>query len=376
MQLLPTEDDFDTLMYWTEQELDELQASTIRHKIGREDAEDMFKSDVIPVLEAHPKLFTSPDHQLDQPTLLRLCHRMASTIMAYAFDVEQTEKGYNADEDGYVTDEDEAAQQKAMMPLADMLNADTDFNAHLFNDEDGLKMRSTRDIKKGEEILNDFGTHPRSELLRRYGYITDKYAKYDVVEIPLSFVVDEIREHVNKSMSEINIDKRMTDLDDEGLTPEGFIIDRGDPAKIAESARSLPPVELPEDLIELLHALSAEPNAWRNWRKKLSEGQQQKLRSKVYSTLGEIFVARLAQYDTDTEEDEELLSKLDLSTRKSMAIQVRLGENRLLQAARTVTRVEASIAGDKAIIESRVEEGLAGADADGVEPTAKRQKLG
>lgn len=49
-------------------------------------------------------------------------------------------------------------------------------------------MKSTKPIQKGEEIFNDYGELPRSDLLRRYGYITDNYMQYDVVELPLETI--------------------------------------------------------------------------------------------------------------------------------------------------------------------------------------------
>lgn len=49
-------------------------------------------------------------------------------------------------------------------------------------------MTSLRPIKAGEEILNYYGPHPNSELLRRYGYVTEKHSRYDVVEIPWDIV--------------------------------------------------------------------------------------------------------------------------------------------------------------------------------------------
>lgn len=52
-------------------------------------------------------------------------------------------------------------------------------------------MLATRPISKGAEIFNDYGPLPRSDLLRRYGYLTDNYAKYDVVELPTSMIVEE-----------------------------------------------------------------------------------------------------------------------------------------------------------------------------------------
>lgn len=49
-------------------------------------------------------------------------------------------------------------------------------------------MKATKAIKAGEEVLNDYGPLPRSDLLRRYGYITDRYAQYDVVEVFLDMI--------------------------------------------------------------------------------------------------------------------------------------------------------------------------------------------
>lgn len=50
-------------------------------------------------------------------------------------------------------------------------------------------MRAIRPIKAGEEIFNDYGPLPRSELLRRYGYLTKRYEKYDVAELPLDLII-------------------------------------------------------------------------------------------------------------------------------------------------------------------------------------------
>jgi hypothetical protein len=44
-------------------------------------------------------------------------------------------------------------------------------------------MIAIKKIEAGQEILNDYGSLPRSDLLRRYGYLTEEYKKWDVVEI-------------------------------------------------------------------------------------------------------------------------------------------------------------------------------------------------
>lgn len=50
-------------------------------------------------------------------------------------------------------------------------------------------MVTLKPVKQGEEIFNDYGQLPRSDLLRRYGYVTDSYKQWDVVEIDAGMVV-------------------------------------------------------------------------------------------------------------------------------------------------------------------------------------------
>lgn len=64
-------------------------------------------------------------------------------------------------------------------------------------------MKAIRPIAANEEIYNDYGPLPRSDLLRRYGYITSNYAKYDVVEIPHTLLVQTIQQQENMSDAEV-----------------------------------------------------------------------------------------------------------------------------------------------------------------------------
>jgi SET domain-containing protein 6 len=125
--VLPTE--FDTLMWWSDKELDWLQASSIIPKIGKEEADSTFRARILPVVKNHPKVFFPEGSQrLSEDELILLAHRIGSTIMAYAFDME------NDDEDGNQEEEDEWVEDKegkilmGMVPMADILNADAEFN--------------------------------------------------------------------------------------------------------------------------------------------------------------------------------------------------------------------------------------------------------
>lgn len=337
LALLPTDDDFDTLMYWSEAELKELQASAIVDKIGKADAEEMFAQDVLPVIEHHPTIFYSMEKKMNKDQLMKFAHRAASIIMAYAFDLEDSEKEKLPDEDGYVTDEEDSVSPKFMVPMADMLNADADFNAHLFNDENGLTMRSTRHIKEGEEILNDYGPLPRAELLRRYGYITHKYTKYDVVEISLDLVVSTVKGVVE--LSQEDTEERLERLLEDDIAQEGFIIDRGgsqmmDKSPPASDGSCLSPANIPDELYATLQTMLANTAVWKKWRRALDAKQQEELYTTANRLLQDLLLSRLDQYTTNAHEDEELLRDESLSRRLRSAVEVRLGEKNLLVDAR------------------------------------------
>jgi SET domain-containing protein 6 len=69
-------------------------------------------------------------------------------------------------------------------------------------------MIAIKPIRKGEQIFNDYGNLPRSDLLRRYGYVTDEYKKWDVVEVPLKYFVESVAEL--KGIKTENLDKQVS----------------------------------------------------------------------------------------------------------------------------------------------------------------------
>jgi len=123
----------DSLIFWSESELLQLQASTVVQKIGKAFAEEMFSRHITPL-------------GLDNSST-ETCHRVASIIMAYAFDIpEKLSKDEIEDaEDGddLVSDNgEEELTILSMIPLADMLNADADRNnARLVCDNEDLEMK-------------------------------------------------------------------------------------------------------------------------------------------------------------------------------------------------------------------------------------------
>ncbi|KAL9090135.1 MAG: hypothetical protein Q9165_005415 [Trypethelium subeluteriae] len=204
---------FQPLMFWPKECLEELQTSPVVNRIGKEEAEEIFRTVLLPVFEKnkdvlHPKLFPESETYIEE-TLLPLYHRAGSVIMAYAFDIEKEQSTLEKDEEGFISDEEDEFLPKGLIPMADMLNADADLNnAQLFYEDKTLSMRATKLIKAGEEIFNDYGALPRSELLRRYGYITPRYGKFDVAELPLSLVIESAKKKFGLSAEEI--DQRFT----------------------------------------------------------------------------------------------------------------------------------------------------------------------
>ncbi|KAK2749437.1 hypothetical protein FQN57_006371 [Myotisia sp. PD_48] len=166
-EILPTT--FDTLMYWNDDELRELEGSAIINKIGKAEAEETFRTSLVPLLLKHSKFFPPAGNMpsFDTPdgldAILSLAHRMGSLIMAYAFEMG--------------VDDNNSPAQKAMVPLADLFNADgEDYrNVHLCWEPGRFYMVTTCPVRKGEELFNDYGELSKADLLRRYGYASYYY---------------------------------------------------------------------------------------------------------------------------------------------------------------------------------------------------------
>lgn len=123
--VLPTA--FDTPMFWGDDELAELQASATRGKVGRESAEAMFRAAVVPVIRRHADLFPGSAGVSDDE-LIALAHRMGSTIMAYAFDLEGDDDEEEPEGDDEWVEDRQGKSTMGMVPMADILNADAEFN--------------------------------------------------------------------------------------------------------------------------------------------------------------------------------------------------------------------------------------------------------
>ncbi|CAN8096218.1 unnamed protein product [Discula destructiva] len=355
--------DFNTPMFWTPTETAELQASPVVEKIGRAEAEAMIRTKILPVIRAHPDVFFPPGGTVSTtpPTdddLLQLAFRMGSLIMAYAFDLEPSgspspspSAAANGDEDGdgddgWVEDQPTAPSPLGMVPLADLLNADADFNAHIEHTPHALTATTLRAIPAGAEILNYYGPLGTGELLRRYGYVTAACARWDLVELDWrGHVLPAVRAELLAQglVSEEDWERvapGLLDDDEDGeMEEESFVLEypATDPDSEGRVAPVTGPADVPEDLTAQIKALlarlkTAHPSSVPN---KVARDRV------IYGAVGRAVTARAGEYGTTLDEDEAAMegAAADWSERKKMAMAVRMGEKKVLrEVAQSVAR--------------------------------------
>lgn len=120
---------FDTPIFWTEAELEELKGTCLTtEKIGKQESDEMLRKRILPIVTQNAAIFYPEGaSQLSEDDLLDLAHRIGSTIMAYAFDLDNGEEDSDDEEDGWAEDR-EGNTRLGMVPMADILNANADFN--------------------------------------------------------------------------------------------------------------------------------------------------------------------------------------------------------------------------------------------------------
>ncbi|KXT03454.1 hypothetical protein AC578_1630 [Pseudocercospora eumusae] len=309
-------ENFDTLMFWTDDELQHLKGSAVVEKIGKEGADTKFSEQLIPIIAQHTDIFKTGSRSNHE--LLALCHRMGSTIMAYAFDLEKPtsdQSTENVEEWEEDEEEEEEILPKGMIPLADMLNANADSNnAKLFYEDDKVVMKTIKKIKPGEELFNDFGPLPRADLLRRYGYVTSNYAKYDVVEISADLIKERAKAFLQAD--ENGLYTKWQYAEEQGVLDDAYDIAR------AGSEEG----QFPEELCVFLNLLvSTKPEFEKMVNKdKLPKAE---LSSEAKMLLRNVLVHRYAEYPAEKTASEPA------SGRVEMARQVIDGEKEVIREA-------------------------------------------
>ncbi|KAJ9139389.1 Ribosomal lysine N-methyltransferase 4 [Pleurostoma richardsiae] len=352
---------FTTPMFWTDTDVAGLQASPVVSQIGRDQADAMIRAKILPVIREHEDVFFPTEGGAPgDEEIIALANRMGSTIMAYAFDLERDEDEDDGEgEEGWVEDR-EGQIMMGMVPMADILNADADFNAHVNHGEDFLTVTSLRRIAAGEEILNYYGPLSNGELLRRYGYVTPKHRRYNLVDLPWELVVSSLRQSV--PIEDRLWQKALEQLDPDELE-DSFEIERdaGEPDSAGRVSDHVLPAGVPHDLLEQSKALL------KAVKKVAPEAVNDRAtRDRVmYAAFLAAIDARASQYPTTLEQDEELYRENErtaaVNPRLHMALDVRIGEKMLLREARASAEAK--------LHEIELERNGA------VEPAAKRQRI-
>ncbi|GAA6058608.1 hypothetical protein JCM10212_004019 [Sporobolomyces blumeae] len=314
--LVPSQDSFHTLMFWTADELEELTGSTVLGKVGKDEADAAFEETVKPFVEKHAAVFgNAADYTLD------LFHYMGSLVLSRSFHVDSKAKEESEEDEDDSDDEDEEEREDvadvAAVPFADLLNAKSGCdNARLFYEPQTLNMMSTSRIPAGSQIFNTYADPPNSDLLRRYGHV-DEVNDADLVEIGLEDVVDVVGE--GNGLDEAEREKRAEFLLDVGI----------DDVFAIETNHSIP-----DELVSAVRAFLLSPEELAKFQKKESPPKP-KLDASVAKWVVKVIAKREGEYPTSIEDDERLLKDSSLPLRKRMAVIVRLGEKRILRAARS-----------------------------------------
>ena len=188
-------------------------------------------------------------------------------------------------------------------------------------------MKATKPIKAGEQIFNDYGPLPRSDLLRMYGYVTDNYAQYDVVEFSHDILVDVagMRDPSNNKAWL----RREEQLDEIGIVDDGYSLPR--PPKDAKLEEYLP-----GNVHMVLRGLCLNSSS----TKMLTMKDSESISIEEAALLSAVATKKLSEYPTSVEDDELMWQRrlhdgtggANLGKRMQLALQVRIGEKEILHA--------------------------------------------
>ncbi|KAK5713694.1 Ribosomal lysine N-methyltransferase 4 [Elasticomyces elasticus] len=316
---------FDTPIFWSEEELAWLRGSAVVDKIGKLNADKAFRERIVPIIRQHAEVFGTADASDEK--LMALCHRTGSTIMAYAFDLEKPSAEESREEqDGWEEDEEESEN---------MLNADADRNnAKLYYEDDKVIMKSIKPILAGGEIFNDYGSLPNVDVLRRYGYATSNYSRYDVVEVSQQLIKDVAKEQLK--LSDKLLEQRTHYLEEQGVLDDAYDVARPGNEDVET---------ITEELCMLVNALTMPQTDFDKLQTK------EKLPKPVLATasaelLGVVLRKRQLAYATDNNIDVALAETTSVH-RWHMAYHVIEGEKKVLFEALEMLKKLSEPTGEK-----------------------------
>lgn len=190
-------------------------------------------------------------------------------------------------------------------------------------------MTATKPIAAGGQIFNDYGPLPRSDLVRMYGYATDRYAQYDVVEFSHALLLEVAGKNANAGDPAWQKCERQ--LDELGLLDDGYTIPR------PETNQATLGDAIPGQVHMLLRGLCTHAKGLNVSRKPKDDvtieeaALLQAVLVKKLSEYGTTYAADVAIWNTLRDDPTRLVVPAGCATgRYGLALQVRMGEKEIL----------------------------------------------
>lgn len=188
-------------------------------------------------------------------------------------------------------------------------------------------MKALKPIAASEEIFNDYGPLPRSDLLRRYGYLTNNYAPFDVVEMSHEVILQAVSQEGR--LSEADVQERIEYLDEEGIIDTGYDIAKRNVDETLDECFST-------ELLVLITTLALPHSEFQHLKERGKFPKIRGITTQIASLLLIVIKIRLSQYATSLEDDMQLLSAGGAQgARREMATVVRAGEKFILREAQS-----------------------------------------
>ncbi|KAK6506911.1 hypothetical protein TWF481_005368 [Arthrobotrys musiformis] len=313
---LPTQ--FDTLMYWTPEELKELDGSAVLNKIGREEAETMYLEEIKPLIDENGGIFQNTDVSLEA------FHKAGSWIMAFSSDFEKP--GVTRDEDAMDDDDDDEYDSldmdKVLVPFGNLIQIDCDLANCEFSPSDGsVSLISTNPIPANTTLHTDPGPVPRSDLLRRVGKYPPSSSQHDVIEIDSTLIISI----AGKNLTDATRDSRIERLVEEELLEDSYDIE-------ADGG-------IPSEVLIVIQAFVADDATFEAYAAE-EKFPKAKKDAKTRDVVLEVIQRRKEAFATSREQDLAILENPEesLGRRQKMAVEVRLGEKEILRKMEETVR--------------------------------------
>uniref|UniRef100_A0A3Q3MP08 N-lysine methyltransferase SETD6 n=1 Tax=Mastacembelus armatus TaxID=205130 RepID=A0A3Q3MP08_9TELE len=332
-------------MFWSKEERDRLLRGTGIPEAVDTDLANIYReyTDVVlPFMTRHPDLWNPDTHTLELYT------QLVAFVMAYSFQEPQVED---------VDDEEDEEEEKPpnppmMVPMADMLNHESNHNANLEFTPDSLKMVCIRPIRKGEEVFNTYGQMANWQLLHMYGF-TEPHPQNinETADIPIATLYEVATRGIQSDLDQQLVEEKWEMLSQMTQEKGAFVFGKQGCLTDTELHTFLKVLCMSEDEFselkenegweeddeeeEISQTFSNEglPGLKASWKRLIHEAARHTVRSYRVGGEGE---GECADSDRALIEDKAALA--GLSSRQHNALQVRHGQKNILYRLMELTK--------------------------------------